>query len=292
MFSNFEAEKLINEYKQELSKNTKKFSSLIIKVLPFTVSFLIVFFLVSDVTQNSDTLMIVVAFLVIFLIGFISFIFIYEYNSIYKTRKSVLFKRIYEKIRDDLELEITYVDEKKTDNTFVLEGGLFNKQSRVVVSRNIIGKTENNNEFSFYDLQLIVGSGQYQQIQHNGLYYIIKFESDYVIQVRSKGKPQTKKYSFKQVEEVADFKVYIEHNKNFTGIDKMIVAGLRDIKDQLLAKSVYLSIDKNVIHFAAQKKNRIKYKREVDFDFLNFLYNEFKTEILVLDKLVEKISLS
>ena len=94
MFSNFEAEKLINEYKQELSKNTKKFSSLIIKVLPFTVSFLIVFFLVSDVTQNSDTLMIVVAFLIIFLVGFISFIFIYEYNSICKTRKSVLFKRI------------------------------------------------------------------------------------------------------------------------------------------------------------------------------------------------------
>lgn len=284
MYSNYDANKLIDQFNQIVNEKSKKLLRYFLTAI-VGLGLLLVLIIYATL-NNTDAMIIVSVFGGLILIGLITVVFFSKIIPSNNTTYNFLYPQIYQKINEDLALELKYQTKNKVDNSFVQAGGIFNRQVRVHVYRNLSGKTENNNDFKIFDCMLITGGGQYQQVHLNGIYLFTKVNTDLVLQIRTNGKPQTKKYDFKKIEEVTDYKVYLEQNQSLDSVTKVLLQKLRELKIKLNAKHIYLGINEGILHLAYNSKDNKRMQRNLDQTKINRIYQRFLSEIQLIDELV------
>ena len=286
MYSNYEATALIAKFNEKASENSRK-TRKILAIVIISLSAVIAAVLVSvDLMEHGDIVIPLMGFVGIVVIALIAFFFLSKIIAKSKLTNGFLFPEIYRKINDDLSLSLNYDNIKKTDNQFVYEGSIFPKACTVYVYRRVFGNTESLNKFYLFDCSLITGGGQYQQIHHNGIYLFFKIQSDSVLQLRTHGRPQTKKHKFVKVLAENEFSVFKADNDRPTNFERALIQKAKELKFRLNAKRLYLNLSEGVLHFAYQSKNIKRAQIKIDPTTLNEIYQSFTSELRLVDEFV------
>ncbi len=287
MYSNYDGALVVDNFHRAVKSKAKKLK--IILMPPTIIVALFLLFILSQASfvDGIDPGGFLVLFFS-FLILLVLVLLLAFSNHIYSNSLSFnyLYKDIYSRINSDLNLNLVYQTKDKVDNKFVEAGGLFTKQARVHSFRHVIGKTENDNQFQLFDLMLITGGGQYQQTHLNGFYLYTKVKSDQVIQIRSSGKPQTKRHQYSLIEGETGLSVYIKSGESLDSLEKMLIQKVKELKERLSAKHIYLSINEGVLHFAFMSKKKQRNQTRLDIEKLNEIYQTFLSEINLVDEFV------
>lgn len=283
MFEYYESDRIIGEYNEEVRRSSNKLKSII--SIPLVLSIILVTGIL--VSINDVDVILITAFLGGTVIIILALVFFLSHN-IYSSRLTLtkLFPLIYDKVNQDLSLDLKYQAKVKVDNKFVKAGGLFPASSRVYLYRQVGGKTEEGNDFKIIDCSLITGGGQYQQTHLNGIYLYAKVNSNQTLQVRSNGRPQVKGTKYRKLEEITDLKVYLPETANLSGQDRVVIQKLREVKASLQAKLIYLSINEGIIHLAYTNKPKYRQISFLNKVKLNEVYNAFINELKLIDELV------
>ena len=159
MFEYYESDRIIGEYNEEVRNSSLKLKKIIF--LPLVLSIILVTGIL--VSINDVDVILITAFLGGTIIIILALVFFLSHN-IYSSKLTLtkLFPLIYDKVNQDLSLDLKYQAKVKVDNKFVKAGGLFPASSRVYLYRLLGGKTEEGNDFKIIDCSLITGGGQYQ----------------------------------------------------------------------------------------------------------------------------------
>ncbi|MFW5889222.1 MAG: hypothetical protein ACOCUD_02455 [Bacillota bacterium] len=286
MFSNYDAMHIIEEFNLRVKAKASKSLKILFLLMLVLFIFILTIVFLSDWLSNEGVMFIMFFFGGISFITLIILIIINRHLASNKITYSYLYPEIIKKINQDYSLNLTYQGKSRISNDFVKQGSIFTSNKQVQIFRSTSGISENNNSFTIYDCRLITGGGQYQQVHHDGLYFCIKLPINDFLQIRSKGKPISKEYSFERYDGNTEERLYIKPDKNFTNLHHLYLKIYQELKIRLNAKRIYLSIIDNNLHFAYVSKFKMRTQKNLDKDKLNKLYQDFISEIKLVDELV------
>ncbi len=285
MYGNYEIEKLLNEYNSRIKERANANIKIWLYIaLAFFIGFIAILFLADWFTTEAGIVLGIVFGIIIF--GSLGLgVGLSKYFARNKVVFEYLFKEIYQQINQDNDWEIEYRSNPKVKNDFVSEGGLFSKYARGYVARSVKGVTDNKNPFVIFDVKLITGGGQYQQVHLDGLYFMTKVSCDNVFQIRTNGKPNTKQYAFDKQEIDDLLKVYTKSGTELGLIERAFLSKIKELKIRLNAKHIYLSVIDNNLHLAYMSKS-IPRGKNISSSQINYLEQVFIDEIKLIDELV------
>ncbi len=285
MYGNYEVEKLINEFNLRIRQRTVANIKIWLYIsLAIFIGFVAIFFLTDWFLSEAGIVLIVIFGILIF--GSLGLgIGLSKTVARSKVVFEYLFKEIYQQINLDNDWQIEYRANPKIKNDFVSEGGLFSKYARAYVTRSVKGVTENKNPFVIFDVKLITGGGQYQQVHLDGLYFITKVHCDNIFQIRSNGRPSTKQYQFDKHEMDDEFKVFTKSGTNVDLIERTFLSKVKELKTRLNARKIYLSVMDNNLHLAYMGKE-IPRGKGINSSQINHLEQVLIDEIKLIDELV------
>jgi hypothetical protein len=284
MFTNYEAINIIEEYNKQVSQKAKKLR--LIMALSAVSLTLILFWIILTVSIQNEVKIFFAALGGLIIIGLLLVLFFSSVIMGSSVTFNYLFPKVYEKINADLNLELEYKTKNKVDNRFLEAGKIFTKHARVYSYRDVSGRTENNNRFQILDCSLITGGGQYQQVHLNGMYLFFKVPSAVSIQIRTHGKPQGKNLGLEKFEQIEEVKVYLPSGKTMDTAEKLLLQKFKELKMRLSLKYLYLSLGDNILHLAYVPKPRLRAQNKVTPEKLNQIYQEFKSELDLIDEFV------
>lgn len=286
MYSQYEANALItkfNENANERTRKTRKTLGIMMGVLSAIIALMIV---CVDWQEDGDVMIPLTVFVGLVLFALLVFFLVNKVVSHSKETYRFLFPEIYRKINEDRDLSLHYDTPKKADNQFVYEGSMFPKASTVYVLRQVNGQTEAKNTFVLYDCMLITGGGQYQQTHLNGIYFFFRIPVDSTIQLRTHGKPQTKKHKYVKIATDHEFSIFKVDNTQFSHFERLLIQKTKELMMKLQAKKMYVNISDGVMHLAYQSKNIKRRQRRLDPTAVNNLYHFFVSELQIIDECV------
>ncbi len=214
-------------------------------------------------------------------------ILVSKYGISEKPAFEYLYPQVYKKINFDEGLYLEYVSYEKIKQTFNKEGGLFNRFARVATKRHIKGFSSNQIEFDIYDTVLTTSNGKSQTVHFNGVYYIVRVNTNSYLQVRTKSSPKLKGVKFNRQKEIEDIRVFTEDEKQLLNTDYQYINFVKKLLSYEEYKHIELSVIPNEIHLGLTYfKHPTRKQKDLTFEKVNNIMNVFKNEL----KLAESIA--
>ncbi|QVK19350.1 hypothetical protein KHQ81_06580 [Mycoplasmatota bacterium] len=197
-----------------------------------------------------------------------------------------LYKEVYAKINLENRSYYSYIPYEKIKNSFNKNGGIFSRYCRPEVKRHVSGTLRGGKHFDIYDLLLITNNGKNRQVHFNGTYFVIENHNPSLLQVRSKGRPHKKGGSYNKIEDITDIKVYLEKEKMLSNTELKYVQVVKQLKEKLDVKKIYLSLTENEIHLAIEPIEKMRKQKNLSVDKLNEIYDYFVNELNIIEEIV------
>lgn len=287
MYIHEECEATCKEYKKMVKERSAKNQKIWTLILVGFVVVLVSVALFTKILENETGLILYFVYGGMILVGLIVAVFISFLTISEKPAFRYLYKEIYDKINLEKGVFYEYTSYEKGDWDFNKIGGIFSKFCRVSLRRHLKGTSPNYNSFDIFDTILITGSGKNKHVHLNGMYFVVKKSNPTLFQVRTNGKPHLKGIKYDRVEDIEEYKVYLEEGKTMSNIEHKFMETVTRLKRNLKAKKVYLSVTHNEIHFAYVPKVPIRKQYNISILQMNEVYNDFLDEIRFIDELVD-----
>ena len=287
MFLNSEYEIIKRAYDSRLKGRSKKvFKIWSICFTSFIALVGILFLFVPKILEKDPFMYIIPIYggmiLVILIIG----ILVSKYGISEKPTFEYLYPEIYKKINFDEGLFLEYVSYEKIKKTFNKEGGLFNRFANVATKRHIKGYSSNQIEFDIFDTVLTTSSGKSQTVHFNGIYYIIKVNTNSYLQVRTKSSPKLKGVKFDRQKEIEDIRVFTETERQLLNTDYQYINFIKKLLAYDVYKHIELSIIPNEVHLAlTYRKHPVRKQKDLTFEKVNWIMSHFKDELNLVESL-------
>jgi len=169
------------------------------------------------------------------------------------------------------------------------KGGLFTRLARTKVTNKISGATANNHVFSYYNMKLTVSNGKSQVTVFKGMYFVIDIPLAYQFQLRTHSSPKLKGYNFQRVDKDNPVKVYVLKDDDAYDRQNPFIFMISEIKQDIVAKKLYLSAVANQIHFAYEGTTLLQKPKSLDATALDALVDDISLILSVIDR-IEKTS--
>lgn len=283
MFSESEFEYILNDYKllqNEKMKSHKKASILFTLLLILIVVILYVLGLVSKEPANI-LIPLYSGILFFLLLIYISYSF---GRGGSKAFYELIIPKVIDKINFQMEADLVYSSNKKTDFLYNKIGGLFSPRCRSNIRMSIKGTSPGGRNFELYELILVTGGGKNQQINLNGIYIVFNSKTSICQQIRSNGKPQLKGTKYERIESDYKYRVYLQEGSFERDLDVDYKDMFSRVMEDTHNERGYLSIIENQTHFALHPVRLYKY-RKMSLENINIVYDKIKWLIEIVDKL-------
>ncbi len=213
-------------------------------------------------------------------------VLISKYGISEKPAFEYVYPEIYKKINFDEGLFLEYTPYEKIKHTFNKEGGLYNRFSRVSTKRHVKGFMSDQIEFDIYDATLTTSNGKSQTVHFNGVYLIVKVNTNSYLQVRTKSSPKLKGIKFNRQKEIEDIKVFTEDEKQLLNTDYQYINFVKKLLSYEEYKHIELSVIPNELHLGLTYiKHPARKQKDLTFEKINNIMNYFKNEIYLVESL-------
>ncbi len=287
MFTSSESNDVCKEYGILVKTRSKKTTKIWISIFLVYLGIMIILPLIPGFFESDPGWLLYIIYGGIAFVGLVIAISISIFSISDKPAFNYLYEKIYNKINQDNGEYYEYIPFEKGPFTFNKDGGLFSRHCRYVVRRHVFGTSPNSNKFDIYDVTLITGNGKNQHTWFSGIYFKAIFRSSNKFQIRSHSKPKLKDVKFNKVEDITEYRVYLEEEKSITNREYKYIEVLKRLETKLNSKKIYLSVTNDEIHFAYVPKVQIRKQYDVTVSKMNELYTKFLEEINLIDELVE-----
>ena len=264
----------INDIINEFNRRVEECRSLYIRIWSAILFVVVIAFLISYIFIGFNQIIAFIALGVVLLI-IVAILITRGYVS-----EKPTYNYLIPAIISDIYNETEYTPYPKDIKHINKEGGLFPRQC-AVTSKGAIQYTDTQillNKRIFYT----DGKTTYQYLY--GVYIVIESINNCLMQIRSKQKPQLKGIKFKKIDTDGDLRVYVTEDNDSDCYMKYLNL-VDSLRNELNAKSVYMGVYNNQIHFAYETKDDIKKVEMLNDDS----YNALKKQIANLIDIVNKI---
>ncbi|MCK5762209.1 MAG: hypothetical protein KAH16_04860 [Candidatus Izimaplasma sp.] len=287
MYMVSECDAVCKEYSKMVKNRSKKLAKTWTYILLAFIVILILLPFVPNIMSNETFRLLYIIYGSMILVGLIIGVLVSTFSISDKPAFDYLYKEVYNKLNQERGTFYEYASYEKEKFEFNSRGGIFTRFCRSEVKRHVSGISSNGNNFNIFDVTLVTGGGKNRHVHFTGIYYVIKYSSSIIFQIRSHSKPHLKGVKLIKDNDIQEFKVFLEEGQNTSNIQYKFIETIERLKRNLSAKKIFLGITNDELHFAYIPKVHIRKQYDLNINKLNKIYTQFLEELRVVDELLE-----
>lgn len=211
-------------------------------------------------------------------------IFLISYNYI---SEKPLFTFIIDNIIKDMDSSLSNRPYPKDLRHINVEGGLFPSGCSITVKGVITDKDNNTIQLN---TRLYTSDGKTTYQFFYGNYLTIDCGIEHTFQIRSHNKPHLKGIKFRRIEIENNLSVFVEEQDVSDYFYEPYLNKIKELRDSLNAKKIYLSVVNNQLHFAYETDNLIKKPKILTYETVTEIEEKLR-QLITIPNEFKKISM-
>ncbi|XMB86827.1 hypothetical protein RJG79_03265 [Mycoplasmatota bacterium WC44] len=290
ILENHNFDQIIKEYKKQISDRSKRASRIIKLLIVLYLVIMAVLILISPgiLKGGAGTVSYCIFGGIVGVVLFVGLL-ISIYSSSEKPFHTLVMKEMVDYINITRDSNLEYIAYPKKQHFVNKTGGLFTRGASSDVINKIIGKTDDYNTFSWYNMRLFTSDGKNQYTVFSGMYFVIEYSVGRVFQIRSHSKPHLKGVKFKRIDVDDPLRVFVEDGDITSYVDDRFIKLVSDMKSRFNAKKIFLSSVDNQIHFAFENDEKLRKPKEMTKEVLTETVKKINSVVSVANDIVKVI---